>query len=81
MSSQESAVVTPKGQVVIPARLRRRLGIRGGTRLFFREQGTGLIVQPLTDAYIRSLRGSLKSKGKRSMLETLYEMRRQDRTR
>ena len=81
MAGQESAVVTSKGQVVIPARIRRRLGIRRGTRLYFREEGTGLMVQPVTDAYIRSLRGSLKSRGKRSMLDTLYELRRSDRTR
>lgn len=71
------ATVTSKGQVVIPAPLRRRLGIRKGTRVSFQEEDGRLIVQPITAEFIRRLRGSWK--GKPSALDILMEERRRDR--
>jgi AbrB family looped-hinge helix DNA binding protein len=73
----EKGVVTSKGQVVIPARLRRRLGIRKGTVLSFREDGGRLVVQPLSPEFLRTLRGSLK--GNPSPLDLLLEDRGKDR--
>ena len=35
----ETSVVTTKGQLVIPARLRRRFGIKKGTTISFLEEG------------------------------------------
>jgi len=55
----EAAVVTTKGQVVIPARLRRKLGIKPGTRLVFDEKNNTMIVRPITEAYIESVQGIL----------------------
>ncbi len=55
----EFGTVTSKGQVVIPAELRRRLGIRPGTRLAFHEDNGQLVAQPITDEYIDSLCGIL----------------------
>ncbi|MGH9784903.1 MAG: AbrB/MazE/SpoVT family DNA-binding domain-containing protein [Terriglobia bacterium] len=54
------ATVTSKGQIVIPANLRRKHGIRKGTRIAIREDNLSLILQPITDGYIESLRGSLQ---------------------
>jgi AbrB family looped-hinge helix DNA binding protein len=54
------ATVTSKGQIVIPANLRRKHGIRKGTRIAIREDDLSLVLQPITDRYIESLRGSLK---------------------
>ena len=73
----EKGVVTSKGQLVIPARLRKRYGIRKGTTVSFLEDGHRLILQPVTDEFIRSLRGSLK--GKPSALDILMEERKRDR--
>jgi AbrB family looped-hinge helix DNA binding protein len=58
-----TGVVTAKGQVVIPARLRRRLGIKQGTVLAFLEENGRLVIQPITQDFIRSVRGSLQSQG------------------
>lgn len=58
----ETAVVTTKGQVVIPAKLRRKLGIKPGTRLMFDEKNSQMIVRPITEAYIGSLQGILSDK-------------------
>ena len=69
----ETSVVTSKGQLVIPARLRRRFGIRKGTLVSFVEEKGRLIVQPITPEFIGSLKGSLK--GDRSCLEELLSER------
>ena len=58
----ETGVVTAKGQVVIPARLRRRFGIKQGSIVSFLEENGRLIIQPITQDFIRSVRGSLYSK-------------------
>jgi AbrB family looped-hinge helix DNA binding protein len=71
------STVTTKGQLVIPSKLRRKYGIRKGTRVAMIEEETRLILQPLTREYIRSLRGSLK--GGASALQALKEGRKQDR--
>lgn len=71
------STVTTKGQLVIPSRLRRKYGIRKGTRVAMIEEETRIILQPLTREYIRSLRGSLK--GEPSALKFLKEGRSQDR--
>jgi AbrB family looped-hinge helix DNA binding protein len=55
-----SATVTSKGQLVVPAALRRKHGIRAGTQVHFVEDQLGRIVlQPVTEAYIDRLRGLL----------------------
>lgn len=57
----ESAYVTTKGQLVIPARIRRKLGIKPGTKVCFVERGADILFQPLTKEYIRNVCGMLKS--------------------
>jgi len=72
----ETSVVTTKGQLVIPARLRRRFGIKKGTMVTFVEDNGRIIVQPVTRDFIRSLRGSLK--GEPSALRGLLDARKRD---
>ncbi|MFC6724698.1 AbrB/MazE/SpoVT family DNA-binding domain-containing protein [Halobium palmae] len=45
MSTEEKATVTSKGQVTIPAELRRRLGIEKGDVLSFEESDDGIVVR------------------------------------
>jgi AbrB family looped-hinge helix DNA binding protein len=73
----ETSVVTTKGQLVIPARLRRRFGIKKGTLVSFAEDNGRIIVQPVTRDFIRSLRGSLR--GEPSALDYLLEERKRER--
>ena len=58
-------VVTSKGQVVIPAQIRRRLGVKEGTYLEIDvdEVNKKIILTPITREYIHSLRGKYKGKG------------------
>jgi AbrB family looped-hinge helix DNA binding protein len=73
----ELSTVTTKGQLVIPAKLRRKYAIREGTQVAFIEEENRLILQPLTPEFVRSLRGSLKSDP--SALKILLDDRKQER--
>jgi AbrB family looped-hinge helix DNA binding protein len=55
----ESAKVSTKGQLVIPAKLREELGFKAGVRVFFTKQGKGLLIEPSRFDALRALRGSL----------------------
>jgi AbrB family looped-hinge helix DNA binding protein len=77
-----SAYVTSKGQLVVPARIRRQFGIKPGTRINFVEENGRIIFQPVTRAYIRSFRGLFKQKpGAKSVLQEHFEERRVERER
>lgn len=73
----EVSTVTTKGQLVIPAKLRRKYSIRKGTQVAFVEEENGLFLQPLTPEFVRSLRGCLGKDS--SALEFLLEERRRER--
>jgi AbrB family looped-hinge helix DNA binding protein len=56
--------VSSKGQIVIPAELREAMGIEAGTRVAVERQGDAILLRPITDDLIRSLRGFTKGAGK-----------------
>ncbi len=58
-------VFNSKGQIVIPATIRKQLGIKDGTYLQIDLNDTTkqIILTPITREYIRSLRGKYKGKG------------------
>jgi AbrB family looped-hinge helix DNA binding protein len=53
---------TTKGQVVIPARLRRQFHIENGTKAMVEATPDGILLKPVTAVSIRRLRGILKRK-------------------
>jgi AbrB family looped-hinge helix DNA binding protein len=60
--------VTSKGQLVIPVELRRKNGIKAGTKVHFLEDELGRIVlQSITEEFIDRLTGCLSGG---NMLET-----------
>jgi len=65
--------VTQKGQIVIPAAIRRKLRIKKGTRLLVKEEENGIFMFPAESPYISSMRGALKSEG--SITEFLLKER------
>ncbi|HQU92958.1 MAG TPA: AbrB/MazE/SpoVT family DNA-binding domain-containing protein [Pyrinomonadaceae bacterium] len=71
---------TTKGQVVIPSSVRKRLGIKSGTRIKVEldEENGQIILRPITREYIHSLRGRLKGKG---LLEELAAEKGRERVR
>jgi len=59
----EVAQFTTKGQIVIPARMRRELQIEAGTRAAITVTRDGILLRPITRHYLKELRGSLKGRG------------------
>ena len=72
-----TTVMTTKGQVVIPSRIRRHLNLRKGTKVYIEERGDELILKPVTAEYFNKLAGVLHTKGKLS--KALLEERAKDR--
>jgi len=72
------AAVTIKGQVVIPVKIRERLGIKKGTRLHVEERDGEVILRPLNRAYFQKMSGILKGGG---LVKALEESRAEDRKR
>ena len=58
-------VATSKGQVVIPSKIRKELGIKDGThfQIDVNPATRQIILTPVTREYIRSLRGKYKGQG------------------
>jgi len=67
-----------KGQIVIPAILRRKYGIKNGTKIIVMDNGDSILLKPVTEQYLRKLQGSLKGKG---ALKVLLDERRKDKER
>lgn len=81
-ATTESAYVTSKGQVVVPARLRRKFGIKAGTRLNFTEADGQIVIQPVTREFIDSFCGLFKAKpGEKSAVQELLDDRTKERAR
>ena len=52
--------VTIKGQIVIPAKIRYRLGIKKGTKFYVEERKGEIILRPLNREYFQKMSGILK---------------------
>lgn len=58
-----TTVITAKGQVVIPAKVRRRLKMKKGTKLCVIETEDGVELKPLTAEYFEKMAGIAGTKG------------------
>jgi AbrB family looped-hinge helix DNA binding protein len=69
---------TSKGQIVIPSAIRRKLGIKEGTRIQIElnEDANEIVLKPITREYIHSLRGRFKGKG---LLKALMAEKKKER--
>jgi AbrB family looped-hinge helix DNA binding protein len=54
-----SSIISSKGQIVIPANLRKRYGLKEGTTIVFQEDRGRLVLEPSNYAAIYALQGSL----------------------
>ncbi len=71
--------MTTRGRIVIPSNIRKRYGLKPGIKVHFIDRGNEILLLPVTKAYIRSVRGILKSKT--SMTRKLLKERALDRDR
>ena len=70
----DSVWFTTKGQVVIPAWLRREFHIENGTRAIVQSTPEGILLKPVTATAVKRLRGILKRKpGGKSFAEEWAE--------
>ena len=70
--------MTVKGQIVIPSKIRRKFGIKEGTRVQIDvdEEGRRIILTPVTREYVQNLRGKYKGK---SLLTALTAEKKRER--
>lgn len=73
----ETGYVTSKGQLVIPSRLRKKFGIKPGTRVNFFEDKDGIKIIPVTAEVIEKNKGFLDTGGK--LLKALLEEKKKER--
>ena len=59
----ETSVLTAKGQLLIPKRIRNKYGIKSGVKVIFEETDKGVIIRPMNEDYFNSFMGILKSEG------------------
>ncbi len=69
---------TVKGQIVIPSSIRRKFGIKEGTRIQIEldEKEQRILLTPITREYVHSLRGKYKGKG---LLKALMAEKKRER--
>lgn len=51
----ENSILTSKGQLLIPKRLRDKYGIAPGTKVIFEEAPGGVLVKPMNANYINTI--------------------------
>ncbi|HHT9116615.1 MAG TPA: AbrB/MazE/SpoVT family DNA-binding domain-containing protein [Candidatus Wunengus californicus] len=73
----KTSIVTSKGQVVIPSKLRRKYGIRNGTRVHFFEVNGEIRIVPVTPELIDKNIGLLGTRGK--LMRALLEEKKRER--
>lgn len=76
MNSETKVVFSTKGQVIIPKKIRTKLGIEEGTEAIVHEENGRIIMQPINAAYIAGLRGRL---GNVELVQTLEAERAKER--
>jgi AbrB family looped-hinge helix DNA binding protein len=59
----ETSVLTSKGQLLIPKRLRNKYGIKSGVKVLFEETEGGVVIRPINEQYFKFFRGMLSSSG------------------
>jgi AbrB family looped-hinge helix DNA binding protein len=72
-----TSVVTTRGRIVIPAKIRKKLGFKRGTKIAFAEIEGKLNIQPLDRNYFTGLAGILGTDGE--MLKSLVEGKKKER--
>lgn len=72
----ETSIITSKGQLLIPKRLRNKYGINTGVNIIFEETEKGVLLTPMNEDFFKSFAGILTKTGN---LETeLKKMKAED---
>ncbi len=71
--------ISGKGQISIPADLRRRYDLNKGDQLIVRETDNGIVLTPIPEHPLLSLRGCFKSTPGTKLTEELLNERKTER--
>ena len=74
----KTSVVTVKGQIVIPVALRRKVGLKNGTRVYLEEKDGDIIIHSAGEAFYDQSFGMLKGE---KLTDALSKSRRAERKR
>ena len=72
-----TTVMTARGQIAIPTRIRRKFNIKKGDRLRIEERSDEIILKPITADFMGKIPGILPTKGK--LAKMLLEERKKDK--
>ena len=73
----ETSILTTKGQLLIPKRIRNKYGIKSGIKVIFEETDKGVVIRPMNEEYFNSFRGIIKSTG--NFKEFMKEMKNEEK--
>ena len=73
--------ISGKGQISIPAVLRKRYGLKKGDKLIVEEKENSIMLKPFPKNPLLDLRGNYSSKEKKKLTDLLLEERNLDRER
>ncbi|MBC8042757.1 MAG: AbrB/MazE/SpoVT family DNA-binding domain-containing protein [Rhizobacter sp.] len=73
----ETSVVTLKGQILIPAKMRKKHGLKNGTKVSVIDRGDEIVIKPVTREYFRQFAGAWGEDDK--ALKILMDERKKDR--
>jgi AbrB family looped-hinge helix DNA binding protein len=73
----ETSVLTTKGQLLIPKRIRNKYGIKSGVKVIFEDTDGGVMIKPMNEHYFKSFKGILKSQG--NLKEEIKEMKEEEK--
>lgn len=73
----ETSVLTSKGQLLIPKRIRVKYGIKSGVKVVFEEIDKGVLITPMNEQYFKSFAGILKGDG--NLKEDMKRMKEEEK--
>ena len=73
----ETSILTSKGQLLIPKRLRMKYGIKSGVKVIFEETDKGVLIKPMNEQYFKSFAGILKGG---NLAEDMKKMKEEEKT-
>lgn len=73
--------LSKKGQIILPAVLRKRYGLKQGDRLGIEEKGDAIVLRPLPEHPLLSMKGKFKTEGKEKLTSLLLQERQRERKR
>ena len=73
----ETSVLTVKGQLLIPKRIRNKYGIKSGVKVIFEETENGVVIRPMNENYFKSFMGVLKATG--NLKEEMKQMKAEEK--